>query len=313
MPPFVALDPPGLIQPADLSSWPSSDDSEMSCRQSQWRLAHQNPIPWQADVSLLSTYPIGARRETSTSSSLEAMAPYYVSAAFPGSPQLAPHISAPHHSYETLISENLISTGFADEQTRDLLDPAIADLHQRSSLVRSPPLPTSTSTSGQVADTLVTPAPLHPRIDPMAQARHKDLVMEVLGADGGISQWNSSGTGGSGIPTGSGLPVLGGCGGGSGGLGTAVPLPRSVRNAIPTYIDVYWERFHMHYPIVHRRTFEGAGEEVLRCAMAAIGTQFINGKEDRIRGSQLHEYAWQEAKRVSDFFFSPNHYHDLRN
>lgn len=295
---------PALEHATDISSWPSSDDtysnnSDMPSRGTHWRPAHQTLIDWQANANLLSAYPTGARREISTSGSLEAMStPYFVSAAFPVSPQLAPHIAAPHISYETLITEPLLSTGFADEQTRALLDPAIASLHQRSSSVRSPPPATSVSTSGQLADTLVTPAPLHPRIDPMAQARHKELVMEVLGADGGSPQWNGGSTGGSGIPTGSGLPSLSGCG--VGGLGTVTPLPRSVRNAIPIYLDVYWERFHVHYPIVHRWSSEGAEEEVLRCAMAAIATQFMNGKEDRIRGSQLHEYAWQEAKRVSD-------------
>lgn len=298
----TALDPPELIHTGGYSSWTSdstySTTSEMPSRQRFWRHPHQNSIEWSADANLLSTYPNVARQEISTSGRLETMAtPYFVSTAFPVSPQLVPHIAASHASYS---SEPLISTGFADEQAQALLDPAIASMHQRSSSVRSTPPPTSTSTSGQVADTLVTPAPLHPRIDPMAQARHKELVMEVLSADGGSPQWNGESTGGSGIPTGPGLSGLNGCG--IGGIGTVTSLPRSVQNAIPTYIDLYWERFHIHYPVVHRRSFEGSGEEVLRYAMAAIATQFMNGKEDRIRGSQLHEYAWQEAKRVSDAF-----------
>jgi hypothetical protein len=77
-------------------------------------------------------------------------------------------------------------------------------------------------------------------------------------------------------------------------------LPRQVRVAMPGYIEMYWQRFHTLYPIVHRHSLETAGEDVLRCAMAAVGTQFLSTKEDRLRGNQLHEHAWQELKRVSE-------------
>ncbi|KAM0287225.1 hypothetical protein ACHAQH_000539 [Verticillium albo-atrum] len=77
------------------------------------------------------------------------------------------------------------------------------------------------------------------------------------------------------------------------------PPPASAYRAIPYYIEVYWDKFHHLFPIVHRRTFEEAVEQsdVLRCAMAAVATQYLAGKEDRIRGNQLHEYAWQQARR----------------
>ncbi|KAI0007927.1 hypothetical protein F4779DRAFT_642525 [Xylariaceae sp. FL0662B] len=78
---------------------------------------------------------------------------------------------------------------------------------------------------------------------------------------------------------------------------TAINLAPHVRNAIPKYLDVYWKRFDTLYPLVHRKSFETAANGVLRCAMAAIGTQFLRGKEDRIRGSYLHEFAWEEVKR----------------
>ena len=79
---------------------------------------------------------------------------------------------------------------------------------------------------------------------------------------------------------------------------TAFGLPRHVRNAIPDYLDLYWKRCDTLFPLVHRR---GAGStgELLRCAMAAMATQFLPGKEDRIRGNLLHEFAWHEVKRVS--------------
>ncbi|CCF36839.1 hypothetical protein CH063_08315, partial [Colletotrichum higginsianum] len=31
--------------------------------------------------------------------------------------------------------------------------------------------------------------------------------------------------------------------------------------------------------------------------MAALATQHLSTKEDRIRGNQLHEYAWQQSRR----------------
>lgn len=77
------------------------------------------------------------------------------------------------------------------------------------------------------------------------------------------------------------------------------PLPRATCTSIPRYLEVYWRRFHPQYPVVHRPTFEASGEDVLRCAMAAVATQYLDNKEDREKGNQLHEYAWQEAKRVS--------------
>jgi hypothetical protein len=81
-----------------------------------------------------------------------------------------------------------------------------------------------------------------------------------------------------------------------------MPLPRTVQAAIPGYIEVYWKRFHPQYPIVHRSSFDGtADQSVLPCAMAAVATQYLPGKEDRVRGDQLHEHAWhelQELKRV---------------
>lgn len=115
----------------------------------------------------------------------------------------------------------------------------------------------------------------------------------MLGGDGSSPSWASNSPGG--VLTGSALGGAGGCG--IGGMTMVTPLPRSVRNAVPGYIEVYWDRFHPFYPFVHRQSVEGAGADVLKCAMAAMGTQYLNSKEDRIRGNQLHEFSWQEAKR----------------
>ncbi|KAI5860225.1 hypothetical protein GGS23DRAFT_599601 [Durotheca rogersii] len=76
---------------------------------------------------------------------------------------------------------------------------------------------------------------------------------------------------------------------------TANTLAPHVRNAIPKYLDVYWKRFDTLYPLIHRASAKAAANEVLRCAMAAVATQFLQGREDRIIGKELHEFAWKEA------------------
>lgn len=80
---------------------------------------------------------------------------------------------------------------------------------------------------------------------------------------------------------------------------TAITLSRPIQNAISKYLDIYWERFDVLFPLVHRRSFEAAPDDILRCAMAAVATQYVDGKEDRITGNQLHEFTWQEVQRVS--------------
>ncbi|KAI1098611.1 hypothetical protein F4804DRAFT_324280 [Jackrogersella minutella] len=82
---------------------------------------------------------------------------------------------------------------------------------------------------------------------------------------------------------------------------TANTLSPHVRNAIPTYLDLYWKRFDTLFPLVHRKSVKTAADEVLRCAMAAVGTQFLQGKEDRIRGNELHEFAWKEVKTCTQW------------
>lgn len=233
-----------------------------------------------------------------------ATAPYYVPSGFPILPPMA---SASQHSFHSLLGDDMMP-GYTSEQNPSLLHPAVAGHHavsghQRSSSVRSQTPETSIATSGQMADTLVTPAPLSHRIDTTAQVQQKELLMDDGSQDGqmgmpnGNSPWSGDSPGDSGILTGVGPNS--GCG--SNMATASKPLPRAVRNAIPAYIDIYWERFHAFYPVVHRPTFEAEGEDVLRCAMAAIATQYINGKEDGLRGSQLHDFAWQETKRVSRF------------
>ncbi|KAK4164480.1 hypothetical protein QBC43DRAFT_288730 [Cladorrhinum sp. PSN259] len=84
---------------------------------------------------------------------------------------------------------------------------------------------------------------------------------------------------------------------GSGSM--AIPLPSPINGAIPRYLETYWSRVHPTMPVVHRKSYERQPEGVLTCAMAAVATQFLEDKEDRTRGSQLHDYAWQEVKRIA--------------
>ncbi|KAI0453435.1 hypothetical protein F5B21DRAFT_505296 [Xylaria acuta] len=78
---------------------------------------------------------------------------------------------------------------------------------------------------------------------------------------------------------------------------TALVPSSAALNAIPHYLDVYWKRFDTLFPLVHRRSLETSGDPILRCAMAAVGAQFLQSKEDRINSNILHGFAWQEARR----------------
>ncbi|KAM4066005.1 fungal specific transcription factor [Hirsutella rhossiliensis] len=81
-----------------------------------------------------------------------------------------------------------------------------------------------------------------------------------------------------------------------------VSLSREALSVMPAYLDLYWDKVHPNYPIIHRATFEDASGvdaehlDVLRCAMAAVATQFLGHRDNRINGSQLHAYAWQVSK-----------------
>lgn len=83
-----------------------------------------------------------------------------------------------------------------------------------------------------------------------------------------------------------------------------VALSREARGAVPAYLEVYWDKFHAKYPVIHRPTFENASGfvpehlDVLQSAMAAIATQFLEHQEHRNTGNQLHAYAWNKSKMV---------------
>lgn len=115
------------------------------------------------------------------------------------------------------------------------------------------------------------------------------------------------------LPTPGGTFNLAGCGSGSSGgeglLSTEDLMPLSlspaIKEAIPRYLEVYWDKVHPKNPIVHKHTYQDVPQEeiehvqALQCAMAALATQFIPIADDRVKGAQLHAYAWQQSKVVS--------------
>ncbi|KAK8098387.1 uncharacterized protein PG998_013873 [Apiospora kogelbergensis] len=145
----------------------------------------------------------------------------------------------------------------------DIYDPTAH--HQNFTSVRSP-TPPNVSSPVHSAESLVTLAPAIPDAQAMV-SRHKDLAFS------GILH---------------GPAFL-----------TALTLPRPTRDAIPAFLDIYWKRFDVLFPLVHRQSFEAAPNDVLRCAMAAVATQFLDGKDDRSHGYILHDIVSQEVKRVS--------------
>ncbi|AEO64534.1 uncharacterized protein THITE_47417 [Thermothielavioides terrestris NRRL 8126] len=183
----------------------------------------------------------------------------------------------------------------------------------------------SVSTSrGRADETLVVSAPPLPdRLDPMVHLdRRKGAMMEahqdlmdpqaaICGLDllGGIAVGYGAGSGITASPGadhgGHGADVVaeldlamgGGCAMPT-PISITVPLPGHIRAAIPRYLEVYWASIDPVLPLVHRQSFEAAPDDVLSCAMAAVATQYFSSREDRNRGNDLHEFAWQELKRV---------------
>ncbi|KAM3511393.1 hypothetical protein MY11210_004943 [Beauveria gryllotalpidicola] len=85
----------------------------------------------------------------------------------------------------------------------------------------------------------------------------------------------------------------------------SLALSQSVRDAVPVYLEVYWNKVHPMYPIIHRYTFEKALEsasdaaDVLQCAMAAVATQFLGHEDHRMNGSELHFHATCKLEAAS--------------
>ncbi|KAM0234696.1 hypothetical protein ACHAP5_009935 [Fusarium lateritium] len=127
----------------------------------------------------------------------------------------------------------------------------------------------------------------------VAQSENLAAVQSLSASDGvfGLAGCSSGSTDGSGLLNTHDLKPL--------------SLPTAISEAIPRYLEVYWEKVHPETPIIHKHTFGDVSDEetdhveVLQCAMAALATQFIPNADDRMKGAQLHAYAWQKSKVVS--------------
>ena len=309
---------PDLYHPQhDLSPWTSSpSDSTYSTPASD--IPRQ--IQWQStNGQLLPPYPNPTPRNHPSSSSFLLSHPF-PSQSYPPAP--------PPQSYSNSVfdvSINAFGQSPTVGQQHSVLGGASGagfrtPHHQHNNSITSTSSPIQPpNTSSHTGEALIATAAHPTRLDPLTGlGRRKELMeahhnmvdaqaamsgLDVLadmgvGYGGGIDGSGNGGDHEGGILTAlDNMPLAGGCG--ITAATTAIPLQRPVRASIPGYLDVYWDRVDPLFPVVHRRSFEAAPEDVLRCAMAAVATQRLNSKEDRIRGNQLHEFAWHEAKRVS--------------
>lgn len=81
-------------------------------------------------------------------------------------------------------------------------------------------------------------------------------------------------------------------------------LSSALRAAVPSYVEIFWERVAPVCGIVHRPSLEAAvtdskQRDVLTCAMAAVAAQHLDTAEDRVNANHLHAYAAYHAKTVS--------------
>ncbi|OAA37984.1 Transcription factor [Beauveria brongniartii RCEF 3172] len=100
----------------------------------------------------------------------------------------------------------------------------------------------------------------------------------------------------------------------------SLALSQSVHDAVPVYLEVYWNKVHPMYPIIHRYTFEKALEsasdtaDLLQCAMAAASSiepwpietmqavllseyymRFRGREKDAFQTSELFKHLYQEV------------------
>lgn len=297
-----------------------------------WARGHRSPTSDRTYSHRLSPYPGTAPRGLQTSGpgieGTPALQPPLFIDSFPNPPSsghafgatlnvpssMAYSTASPSHHHPSL-SASSAST----------IRPYQHHQHQQADLLSSfrsptPPL----RASSQAGEVLMTPAPsLSNHLDSMAGLdRRKRLAMEahhsLLGSPGGMGSLDVLGLaaayGGSssaasphpdnashssGMATELDLALGGGCAMPAISSMT-IPLPAPVRAAIPRYLDIYWAQVDPVLPLLHRQSLGNDLEDVLRCSMAAVATQNLDDREDRTRGNQLHEFAWQEVKRVSD-------------
>ncbi|KAK0616275.1 hypothetical protein B0T14DRAFT_243658 [Immersiella caudata] len=304
------------------SPWTSSaSDSTYSTPASDiprrvWMRPRSPTADWQSNHhQLLSPYPGSAPRNLQNpAGGLDAMPSMYVNNQYSTSSYT--HTPAPQQPSYYDVSMNPYGSAAGPGQHG-----TYRSHHQHNTSISSlsSPVQASNTSSSHSGDTLIAPAAHPGRLDPLVGlGRQKELAMgthqslmdaQAMGDLGVLDGMNvgygaldgsrSTGDNEGAILTTLDLPMGGGCSMQRAGMG--LPLQGTVRASVPSYLDVYWDRVHPVLPVVHRQSFEAAPEDALRCAMAAVATQYLNSKEDRTRGNQLHEFAWHEAKRVTSW------------
>ncbi|KAB5539355.1 hypothetical protein GE09DRAFT_315852 [Coniochaeta sp. 2T2.1] len=317
--------PPDLYHPGpDASPWASSaSDSTYSTPVSDnarnprfWLGRHRSPTSdWPSNTHLLAPYPNPTSRNPSRGGSLDSISAAPAPAIF-ANPFQASQFSAvapQDPNYGTMLDVPMAGFGTAEHGGGMISSPS-PSLTFRPHHRHSTSLSSMRTAAPHTSAALITSMPAIPDRTTVINTlnRQKEHLVNMTNShetfmSGGLG-FNILGEFGAGFgdvsPGGTGLLAaldlpMTGCGM-PGIVLSSQQLPRQVLSAVPNYIEVYWQFFHKLYPIVHRPSFESAGEDVLRCAMAAIATQFLDTKEDRLRGNQLHEHAWQELKRVSE-------------
>ncbi|KAK0666360.1 hypothetical protein QBC41DRAFT_230711 [Cercophora samala] len=282
-----------LPEQREPSPWASSaTDSTYSTPVSE---SLGNAQPWGRSSHLLSPYPNPASR-VSPGPGLGGAYTH------PNPYSTNPHNTQTSHNYSGYL-------GFGSHDVSNHQPSGLSSMHGSTMTGGLRGLTPEPHTSAQASGALITPTPvLSTGIDPMlGMARHKQGLMDThLGAQAAMMNGMSVGYAASGdVSPGGEMAGLNLELGSKYAMPSSmppsmnIPLPADMRTAIPSYLDVYWAKVHPVLPIVHRQSFEAEPEDVLRCAMAAVATQHLDTKEDRNRGNQLHEYAWQEAKRAA--------------
>jgi Fungal specific transcription factor domain len=72
-------------------------------------------------------------------------------------------------------------------------------------------------------------------------------------------------------------------------IDTTVMALYGAQPQLDIYLSSYWQYFHPLFPIIHRPTFDRTEDNLLRIAMAAIGTQYHDSVEARTKGSEFNE------------------------
>ncbi|KAB5571872.1 hypothetical protein GE09DRAFT_1054095 [Coniochaeta sp. 2T2.1] len=278
--------PPDLYHPGpDVSPWASSASdstyftpvSDKARNPRHWLGRHRSPTSdWPSNSHLLAPYPNPTSRDPSRGGSLDSISAAPVPTIFANPFQASQFSAVPLQDPNYGIMLDVPMAGFGTTE------------HGGGMISTIPDRTTVINTLSRQKEHLVNMTNSHETF--MSGGLGFNILGEFGGGFGDISP------GGTGLLAALDLPMTG-CGM-PGVVLSSQQLPRQVLSAVPNYIEVYWQFFHKLYPIVHRPSFESAGEDVLRCAMAAIATQYLDTKEDRLRGNQLHEHAWQELKRI---------------